>query len=40
MSDDKILDHFNESLLPKIESQLLEIDDIDAAIMKARVWYC
>ena len=37
MSDDQILEHFKESFLPRIEPQLLEVDDIDATIVKPRV---
>ena len=29
MSDEKVLEHFKEVFPPKIEAQLIEIDDID-----------
>ena len=35
-SDDQILEHFKESLPPKTESQLSEIDDTDTALVKSR----
>ena len=33
LSDDQILKHFKESFQQKTESQLLEFDDIDTAIV-------
>ena len=35
MSDKQILDYFTESFLANIESQLLDIEDMDMAIVKA-----
>ena len=36
MLDEHILEQFKQFFQSKIESQLLEIDDIDAVIVKAR----
>ena len=38
MSDKQVLGHFKEGLPPKIEVQLLEIDDINGAMDKPRVF--
>ena len=38
MSDDKILEHFQESFLSEIESHLLEADDIHTTIVEATVF--
>ena len=35
MSHDQILENFKESFPPKVEYQLLEMDDIDIAVVKA-----
>ena len=37
MSCDQILEHFKESFLPKIKSQLLKIDDTDTAKVNAGI---
>ena len=36
-TDDQILEHLKQSLLLKIEAQQLEINEINAAIVKTRV---
>ena len=36
----QILEYFKGSFPPKIESQLLETDDTDAAIVKEKFSYC
>ena len=37
MSDEQVLEHFKEEFSPKVKAQLLETDDIDTAMGKARV---
>ena len=37
ISDTKMSEHFKESFLQKIESQLLKIEDIEKAIVKAGI---
>ena len=36
MSDKQVLENFKQAFPPKIEAQLLEIDDIDEAIGETR----
>ena len=40
ISDEEVLEHFKEAFLPKIETQLLEINDKEIASGKAKVLYC
>ena len=37
MSNEKVLEHFKEAFQPKIEAQLLEIDNINILIDQVRV---
>ena len=37
VSDEQVLEHFKEAFPPQIDAQLLEIDDVDIVISKARI---
>ena len=39
MSNEQTLEHFKEVFTSKIKLQLLEIEDIDLALVKQEFWY-